>query len=229
MLRLDGIRAGYGQTTVLRGVSLTVPDGAVVALLGPNGAGKTTLLRVASGLLRPTAGRVVLDGDDITSTPPQRRRRLGLCHVPERGGVFADLTVAENLRLFARPGREQEAVDQAVTAFPALGSRLAQPAGTLSGGEQQMVALCRVHGEASRVVLVDEVSMGLAPKLVDTIFVFLEDLARRGVSLLVVEQYVAKALGIADYVCLLDRGRTAFTGEPAELDSAGLAAHYLAG
>jgi branched-chain amino acid transport system ATP-binding protein len=227
MLRLDGIRAGYGQATVLRDVSLVVPDGAAVALLGPNGAGKTTLLRVASGLLRPFAGRVTLDGEDVTAAPPQRRRRLGLCHIPERGGVFADLTVAENVRLFARPGDEDEAVHRAVAAFPALGSRLHQPAGTLSGGEQQMVALSRVHGERSRVVLLDEVSMGLAPKLVDTIFAFLEGLAASGVSLLVVEQYVAKALAIADYVCLLDRGRPAFVGEPAELDSAGLAAHYL--
>lgn len=227
MLRLEGIRAGYGQATVLRGMSLVVPDGAVVALLGPNGAGKTTLLRVASGLLRPTAGRVLLDGEDVTAAPPQRRRRLGLCHVPERGGVFADLTVAENLRLFAPPGGEEEAIARAVTAFPALGQRLHQPAGTLSGGEQQMVALSRVHGEESRVVLLDEVSTGLAPKLVDTIFAFLEDLSGQGMSLLVIEQYVAKALGIADYVCLLDRGRTAFVGEPAELDSAGLAARYL--
>jgi len=227
MLRLEGIRAGYGPATVLRDVSLVVPDGAVVALLGPNGAGKTTLLRVASGLLRPFAGRVVLDGEDVTAAPPQRRRRLGLCHVPERGGVFADLTVAENLRLFAPPGHEDEAVDRAVAAFPALGSRLGQPAGTLSGGEQQMVALSRVHGERSRVVLLDEVSMGLAPKLVDTIFAFLEGLAASGVALLVVEQYVAKALAIADYVCLLDRGRTSFVGEPAELDSAGLAVRYL--
>jgi branched-chain amino acid transport system ATP-binding protein len=229
VLRVEGIRAGYGQATVLRDVSIAVPEGAVVALLGPNGAGKTTLLRVASGLLRPTAGRVLLGDEDVTQAPPQRRRRLGLCHIPERGGVFADLSVAENLRLFARPGGEEEAIARAVDAFPALGPRLRQPAGTLSGGEQQMVALSRVHGDESRVVLLDEVSMGLAPKLVDTIFAFLDGLARRGVSLLVVEQYVAKALGIADYVCLLDRGRTAFVGEPAELDSAGLASHYLAG
>ena len=226
-LRLDGIQAGYGAATVLRRVSLVVPDGSVVALLGPNGAGKTTLLRVASGLLRPRSGRVVLDGADVTHDPPPRRRRLGLCHIPDRGGVFADLTVAENLRLFARPGGEDEAIARAAAAFPALESRLRQPAGTLSGGEQQMVALSRVHGDESRVVLLDEVSMGLAPRLVDAIFAFLEDLARSGVSLLVVEQYVAKALGIADYVCLLDRGRTSFVGEPAELDSAGLAAHYL--
>ena len=227
MLRLDGIRAGYGAATVLRDVSLVVPDGAVVALLGPNGAGKTTLLRVASGLLHPTAGRVVLDGQDVTHAPPPRRRQLGLCHIPERGGVFADLTVAENFRLFAPSGGGDEAIARALAAFPALESRLQQPAGTLSGGEQQMVALSRIHGDESRVVLLDEVSMGLAPRLVDTIFAFLTGLAGRGVSLLVVEQYVAKALGIADYVCLLDRGRTSFVGEPAELDSAGLAAHYL--
>src|ERR671925_1314696 len=133
MLVLDGVTAGYGQATVLRDVSLVVPDGAVVALLGPNGAGKTTLLRVASGLLHPSAGRVVLDGEDVTSAPPPRRRRRGLCHVPERGGVFADLTVAENLRLFATPGGEDEAIARAVAAFPSLGQRLQQAAGTLSG------------------------------------------------------------------------------------------------
>jgi branched-chain amino acid transport system ATP-binding protein len=227
VIHVRGLRKSYDGLEALRGVDLDVHEGEIVAVLGPNGAGKTTLLRVASGLLRPSAGRVLLDGEDVTARSPQRRRRLGLCHIPERGGVFADLSVAENLRLFARPGNEGEAIARAVAAFPALGSRLHQPAGTLSGGEQQMVALSRVYGEESRVVVLDEVSMGLAPKLVDTIFAFLEGLARSGVSLLVVEQYVAKALGIADYVCLLDRGRTVFVGEPAELDSAGLAAHYL--
>jgi branched-chain amino acid transport system ATP-binding protein len=227
MLRLERIRAGYGAATVLRDVTVVVPDGAVVALLGPNGAGKTTLLRVASGLLRPTAGRVVLDGEDVTSEPPHGRHRRGLCHVPEHRGVFLDLTVAENLRVFCRPGDEAAATARAVEAFPALGRRLGQTAGTLSGGEQQMLALARAYGGGSRLVLLDEVSLGLAPRLVDEIFAFLRRLAAAGVSLLVVEQYVTKALAIADYVCLLERGRTAFVGEPGELDSDRIAARYL--
>jgi branched-chain amino acid transport system ATP-binding protein len=229
MLELRGVTAGYGSHTVLRDVDLVVPDNSVVALLGPNGAGKTTLLRVASGLLRPSAGRLLLDSRDVTGWPTHRLAAGGVCHVPEGRGIFRALSVKDNIRLQANPALDLEPVSAVVSAFPRLGERLAQRAGTMSGGEQQMLALAHAYVAGSKTVLLDEVSMGLAPKLVDTIFAFLEDLARSGVSLLVVEQYVAKALGIADYVCLLDRGRTAFVGEPAELDSAGLAAHYLAG
>lgn len=227
MLTLDRITAGYGQATVLRDVSLVVPDGAVVALLGPNGAGKTTLLRVASGLLQPSAGRIVVDGTDVTGQRPHALRALGICHVPEGRGIFPALTVRENLRLFCPPGTEAAGLERAVDAFPKLGQRLTQVAGTMSGGEQQMVALARAYAAHAKVVLLDEVSMGLAPKVVDEIFAFLDRLAAEGTSLLLVEQYVAKALAVARYVCLLDRGRLSFVGEPDELDHDEILASYL--
>src|ERR1044071_8787964 len=137
MLELRGVTAGYGAHTVLRGVDLVVPDHATVALLGPNGAGKTTLLRVASGLLSPSTGQVLIDGEDVTGWPSDQLARKGLCHVPEGRGVFAALTVADNLRLQARPGGSGS-IQTAIDAFPRLGDRLGQTAGTMSGGEQQM-------------------------------------------------------------------------------------------
>src|SRR5207245_2464920 len=141
MLELRGITAGYGDHTVLRDVNLVVPDDSVVALLGPNGAGKTTLLRVASGLLRPTSGKVLLDGEDITSRPPHCFAQAGVCHVPEGRGIFRALTVRDNLRLQAPPDQDLDAMGRVGEVFPKLAQRLRQRAGTLSGGEQQMVAL----------------------------------------------------------------------------------------
>jgi branched-chain amino acid transport system ATP-binding protein len=217
MFELDGITAGYGDAPVLRNVTVTVPEGSKVALIGPNGAGKTTLLRVASGLLTPQRGRVLLDGDDVTGCRPDHLAAREVCHVPEGRGVFPNLTVAQNLRLFARPGEEAEAQDRAVDAFPRLGERLGQLAGTMSGGEQQMLALARAYVRKPRIVLLDEVSMGLAPKLVDEIFAFLDRLAAEGASLLLVEQFVTKALAIADFVFLLAKGEVDFVGEPSEL------------
>jgi len=226
MLELDGICAGYGAHQVLRDVSLTVPDGKVVALLGANGAGKTTLLRVASGLLRPGDGRMVLDGDDVTHASAVDLSRRGVCHVPEGRGVFRSLTVRENLVLQARQP-DDAALDRVMEAFPVIGTRLRQVAGTMSGGEQQMLALSRAYLSNPRIVLLDEVSMGLAPSVVDAIFVFLEQLARSGAALLLVEQYVARALRLADLVYILNRGRVAFAGEPAELEDDDLFARYL--
>jgi branched-chain amino acid transport system ATP-binding protein len=217
MLELDGITAGYGDAAVLRDVTVTVPAGSKVALIGPNGAGKTTLLRVASGLLMPQRGRVLFDGDDVTGRRPDDLAARGICHVPEGRGVFPNLTVAQNLRLFARPGEEAQAQERAVDAFPRLGERLGQLVGTMSGGEQQMVALARAYVRQPRIVLLDEVSMGLAPKVVDEIFVFLDRLAAEGASLLLVEQFVTKALAIADFVFLLAKGQVNFVGEPSEL------------
>jgi branched-chain amino acid transport system ATP-binding protein len=217
MLELDGITAGYGDAAVLRDVTVTVPAGSKVALIGPNGAGKTTLLRVASGLLMPQRGRVLFDGDDVTGRRPDDLAARGICHVPEGRGVFPNLTVAQNLRLFARPGEEAQAQERAVDAFPRLGERLGQLVGTMSGGEQQMVALARAYVRQPRIVLLDEVSMGLAPKVVDEIFVFLDRLAAEGASLLLVEQFVTKALAIADLVFLLAKGQVNFVGEPSEL------------
>jgi branched-chain amino acid transport system ATP-binding protein len=227
MLALDGITAGYGDTVVLRDVHLAVPAGRVVALLGANGAGKTTLLRVASGLLPARAGRLVVDGADRTGASPEALAAAGVCHVPEGRGVFPSLTVRENLRLFSPPGAEDAAAARAADAFPRLGERLDQPAGTMSGGEQQMLALARAYIGRPRFVLLDEVSMGLAPRVVDEIFEFLARLAAGGTALLLVEQYVTKALALADHVYTLARGRIAFAGEPAELAGEDVFASYV--
>ena len=228
MLRLDHIHAGYGGTTVLRGVNMLVPPSSVAALLGPNGAGKTTLLRVASGLLRPTEGQVLLDGEDVSRCAPNQLVKRGVCHVPEGRGIFPSLSVRENLILQAKPGTESASIEKAVSAFPRLGERITQQAGTMSGGEQQMLALARAYVQNPRFVLLDEVSMGLAPKIVDEIFEFLHVLAEQGASLLLVEQYVTRALAAADYVYLLGRGTVTFAGEPGELDADALAEQYIA-
>jgi branched-chain amino acid transport system ATP-binding protein len=229
MLELRGVTAGYGTATVLRSIDLAVPDGAVVALLGPNGAGKTTLLRVASGLLVPSAGSVVVDGEDATSEPPHSFAGRGVCHVPEGRGIWRSLSVGDNLRLHAHPGQEAEALDRAVQAFPKLGTRLTQVAGTLSGGEQQMLAIARAYVSDPSVVLLDEVSMGLAPLIIDEIFEFLGRVASDGTALLIVEQYVDRALALAQYLYLLDRGRVTFAGEPSEVSADDLAERYLSG
>jgi branched-chain amino acid transport system ATP-binding protein len=227
MLELRGITAGYGSHTVLRDVNLVVPDRSVVALLGPNGAGKTTLLRVASGLLRPAAGRILVDGVDATGWPPQRLASAGVCHVPEGRGIFRNLSVRDNIRLQAAPGRDRESVEAVSASFPRLGDRLKQRAGTLSGGEQQMLALSRAYLSGSPTVLLDEVSMGLAPVVIDEIFGYLHGLAAQGAALLLVEQYVARALELADFVYILNKGRVRFVGEASELGEEQILASYL--
>lgn len=227
MLELDSISAGYGGTRVLRDVFLWLPPKSVVALLGTNGAGKTTLLRVASGLLTPSSGRLSVDGKDLTGKRPHTLARNGVCHVPEGRGVFPTLTVKENILIQAAGGDLDEAVERAVSAFPALSQKLGQLAGSLSGGQQQMLALAHAYVTDADYVLLDEVSMGLAPVVVDEIFEFLGRLADDGRALLLVEQYVARALELADYVYLMNRGRIEFAGEPGELDSDRLIAQYL--
>jgi branched-chain amino acid transport system ATP-binding protein len=227
VLTLESITAGYGDTTVLRDVTIEIPAGEVAALLGPNGAGKTTLLRVASGLLRPRRGRVLLSGVDVTRRPPHQLARRGLCHVPEGRGVFPALTVRENLNLQSQAGKEAESIERAIEAFPRLGERLNQLAGTMSGGEQQMLALARAYIQSPTVVLLDEVSLGLAPKVVDEIFEFLDRLRETGAALLLVEQYVNRALALADRVYLLNRGEVAFSGDPSSVDEASLFEQYV--
>ncbi|HEV7685469.1 MAG TPA: ABC transporter ATP-binding protein, partial [Acidimicrobiia bacterium] len=213
--------------TVLRDVNLVVPDNAVVALLGPNGAGKTTLLRVASGLLKPSSGRVLVDGVDVTGWPPHRLSQLGVCHVPEGRGIFRALSVKDNIRLQATADFDEDPVAAVAEAFPRLGERLAQRAGTMSGGEQQMLALARAYVAGARTVLLDEVSMGLAPKIIDEIFEYLHRLAAQGAALLLVEQYVARALELADFVFILNKGRVQFVGESDELGEEQILASYL--
>jgi branched-chain amino acid transport system ATP-binding protein len=226
MFELDDIVAGYGDSTVLRGVSLRVPRGSVVALLGPNGAGKTTLLRVASGLLEPTGGEITLDGAALRGKPADAFARAGICLVPEGRGIFRSLSVKENLLLQA-PAGDDDALAKATDAFPRLGERLEQRAGTMSGGEQQMLAVARAYLSNPSYVFLDEVSLGLAPRVVDEIFTFLRRLADGGASLLLVEQYVVRALKIADFVFILNQGEVAFAGEPGELDEAEVFRTYV--
>ena len=227
MLELRGVTAGYGSHTVLRDVDLVVPDHSVVALLGPNGAGKTTLLRVASGLLRPSAGHLLVDGQDATGWASHQLAGAGVCHVPEGRGIFRALSVRDNLRLQANPAVDIDPIQAASEAFPRLGERLDQRAGTMSGGEQQMLALAHSYLAGSRTVLLDEVSMGLAPKIIDEIFEYLRRLAAQGAALLLVEQYVGRALELADFVYILNKGRVQFVGESDELGEEQILASYL--
>jgi branched-chain amino acid transport system ATP-binding protein len=211
----------------VRDVSLTVERGAIVALLGPNGAGKTTTLRVTSGLLRAFEGEVLLDGKEITNLPAHQRAKLGICHVPEGRGIHPTLTVKDNL-ILATPGRRDETVlEEALALFPILGDRMAYRAGTLSGGQQQMLALSRTIISKPRVVLVDEASLGLAPVIVDQIFEFFGTLRSRGTAVLMVEQYVHRALAISDHVYLMDRGGIAAEGSPSELRETELVDAYV--
>jgi branched-chain amino acid transport system ATP-binding protein len=228
-LVLSDIYAGYGRAQVLRGITVEVPRGAIVALLGPNGAGKTTLLRVASGLLKATAGTVVVDSRDVTQASPASRARAGLCLIPEGRGIFRSLSVRENLRLQVPPWLRDNQLDRVLEMFPVLRKRLSQTAGTMSGGEQQMLALARAYLADPDVVLLDEVSMGLAPKVVDAIFDVLRRLADTGVSMLLVEQYVARALEMADGVVLLNKGEVAFSGPSSALEESEVLGGYLAG
>ena len=227
-LELRQLTAAYGDTTALRNVSVIVPDGSAVAVVGPNGAGKTTLLSVAAGVLQPRSGDVRLGDDTVTGDSVDSRARRGMCYITEGRAVFRSLTVRENLRLFAVGLDDAEVTARAVEAFPRLGQRLSQVAGTMSGGEQQMLALARAYGRRAPLVLLDEVSMGLAPNLVDEIFAFLQQLHAEGTTLLVIEQYVTRALELADYVYVLSRGRVTFAGRCADVAGEDLVDRYLA-
>jgi branched-chain amino acid transport system ATP-binding protein len=224
MLELRNVTAGYGDSIVLRDVTLEVPEATSVALLGPNGAGKTTLLRVASGLIRPVSGRIVLDDQDVTGQDTSTLARKGLCHIPEGRGIFPSLTVRENLRLSAARTDEAESIERAVTAFPPLRTRMTQVAGSLSGGEQQMLAISRAYIANPRIVLVDEASMGLAPIVVDALFEFLEHLEA---ALLLVEQYITRALKLADTAYLISNGSIVSSGPAAGFDAQEIFASYL--
>jgi branched-chain amino acid transport system ATP-binding protein len=226
-LELRNVTGGYGGTTVLRDVSITVPASGVAALLGPNGAGKTTLLRIVSGFLRPSAGSVHLFGDDMSGVAAHRRFEAGLCHVPEGRGVFRSLTVRENLAMQARKGDKAEAAGRACDAFPILGRRMNQLAGTLSGGEQQMLSMASAYVRNPRLILVDEASLGLAPLIVDQIFGFLEQVAEEGRALLIVDQFAARALALAGTAYVISRGSITYAGTPRELGEAELLSHYM--
>lgn len=229
LLEVRGLRAGYGRTEVLRGLDLTVPEGSTVVLLGPNGAGKTTLLKTIAGLVPATAGGIRFRGSPYQRLPAHTRARRGICLIPEGRGIFRQLSVRENLVVQAGAGRVREATERATALFPILGQRLEQPAGTLSGGQQQMLALARAFLTDAPLILADELSMGLAPVIVDEIFEALGGLRQTGRSLLLVEQYVARAVEVADYVYIMGKGDVVFAGEPAECTSGAVFARYLEG
>jgi branched-chain amino acid transport system ATP-binding protein len=229
LLELRGIRAGYGGIEVLHGVDLSVTPGSVVALLGPNGAGKSTTVKVVSGLLRPTAGEVRLGGHDVVGASCNELARLGVCTIPEGRGIFPNLTVRENLWMATQSGAAFDRVESvAYGRFPRLGERRGQLAGTLSGGEQQMLAMSRALVSDPVLLLLDELSMGLAPLVVRELYEIVAQVAREGVSILVVEQFARAVLGIADYAAIMLHGEVAKVGTPAELESE-LSNAYLGG
>ena len=231
ILELDDVHAAYGRIEVLRGVSFTVPRGSVVALLGPNGAGKTTTLKLASGQMAPTAGTVRVAGVPLASTvTPDELVRIGMCTVPEGRGIFPNLTVEENLRLAAYAGSVPEAKirERAYERFPRLGERRTQLAGKMSGGEQQMLAMSRSLATDPALLLLDELSMGLAPLIVEELYGIVRQLAEEGISILVIEQFARTALAVADYGVVMVNGRVTAMGEPADL-AGDIEAAYLGG
>jgi branched-chain amino acid transport system ATP-binding protein len=230
LLEIEGLGVDYGRVRALTDVSLAVAQGEIVALIGANGAGKTTLLRAISGLVRPAAGTIVLSGDEIASRRPDGIVRLGVAHAPEGRRVFARMSVAENLALgaYVRRGRNDDAFERVLTIFPRLRERLAQRAGTLSGGEQQMLALGRALMSAPRLLLLDEPSLGLAPLVVQAIFGVIRDLNAAGTTVLLVEQNARQALAIAARGYVLELGKVVHAGSARELlASAAVAAAYL--
>jgi branched-chain amino acid transport system ATP-binding protein len=209
---------------------MVVPQGAAVALLGANGAGKSTMLRTISGVIRAERGRIQVHGQRIERRPAYRIARMGVVHVPEGRGVFPSLTVRENLLMaISAMSGAVDPVEEGTALFPALGNRLAQIAGSLSGGEQQMLALARALMAKPKLLMVDEISMGLAPIIVGQLFETLRERVASGVSLLIVEQYVEAALGMADYGYVMDKGGIVDVGEPADLRRRGLVTAYLGG
>jgi branched-chain amino acid transport system ATP-binding protein len=229
LLEVRQLRSGYGRAETIRSVDLVVPSAATVVLLGPNGAGKTTLLKTVAGLVGATGGEIRFQGRAITRTAAHTRARRGICLIPEGRGIFRRLSVRENLVVQADAGAAKAAVERAAELFPVLGQRLDQQAGTLSGGEQQMLALARAFVTDAPLILADELSMGLAPVIVDQIFDAIGVLRDEGRSVLLVEQYVERAVGVADYVYILNKGRVVFTGLPAECSSSAVFARYLQG
>jgi branched-chain amino acid transport system ATP-binding protein len=226
MLVAQELHAGYGLSEVLAGVSLEVKKGCVVALIGANGAGKTTTMRVLSGLLTPSKGRILLDGREVQGLPASRIARLGLAHAPEGRKVFAPLSVEDNLllgaygrlpRFFGFRASAAGDLERVYALFPRLRDRRGQAAGTLSGGEQQMLAIGRALMARPKVMLLDEPSMGLAPVIVQEVFRTLRHLKDEGMTMLVVEQFAKAALEIADQAYVMERGRIVVAGTPAEL------------
>jgi branched-chain amino acid transport system ATP-binding protein len=227
LLELRGIRAGYGIIDVLHGVDLVLDRGTVLALLGPNGAGKSTTLAVASGQIQPSGGQLLIGGREVNGAKPDALARAGVCLVPEGRGIFPNLTVAENIRMMTFSGKSYgDVADKAYELFPRLGERRKQLAGTLSGGEQQMLAMARAMATDPALLMLDELSMGLAPIIVEELYSQVAELARGGLSILIVEQFAQTVLGVADTAAIMLHGRITRIGPPAEIAEE-LTAAYL--
>ncbi|HEV2055755.1 MAG TPA: ABC transporter ATP-binding protein [Methylomirabilota bacterium] len=220
MLELEGVRSGYGKLEILQSASLRVPDGAIIGIIGPNGAGKSTLLKTAFGYLPPSAGRIVLDGREIAGRRPDEIMRLGVGYLAQAGGLFAEMTVHDNLVLggyTVSRADKRHAIDHVYTRFPLFRDRRRQLAGALSGGEQRLLAIARALIVRPRLLLLDEPSAALAPRFIDEVYATLVALNRDGIALLIVEQNVEAILAVAHRVFVLDLGQNAFDGTPSEL------------
>ena len=229
VLELSSVRAGYGRIDVLHGVDLSLAPGEVYALLGPNGAGKSTTLAVASGQIVPSSGSLMLCGRDVTGVTPDALARAGVCLIPEGRGIFPNLTVIENLRMATFTGTSfHEVQDRVFTQFPRLRERRRQTAGTLSGGEQQMLSMGRALATDPAVLLIDELSMGLAPLIVEELYDHVRRIAASGLSILIVEQFAHEILGVADLAGIMLHGRIVTTGTPTQIAD-DLTSAYLGG
>jgi branched-chain amino acid transport system ATP-binding protein len=220
LLRLEGVFAGYRGLQILQDVTLEVGGGELLALIGANGAGKTTTLRTISGLIRPTAGRITFEGRSLDGLPPHAVVRAGIVQVPEGRELFAELSVRENLAMggFTRtPGERDQALKEVHELFPILAERAGQMAGTLSGGQQQMVAIGRAMMARPKLLMLDEPSLGLAPKLVMTMFEAVEQIRAKGITVLIVEQNVKQTLRLADRACVMESGRIVVTDSSEKL------------
>jgi branched-chain amino acid transport system ATP-binding protein len=228
ILELRNVRASYGPIEVLHGVNLSIGRGEVVALLGPNGAGKSTMIKVVSGLLRPTSGQLIVGGRDVTGAAASSLARAGLCTIPEGRGIFPNLTVRENLLMATYSGHKLSDIEESTYArFPRLSERRTQLAGTMSGGEQQMLSLARALATDPVILLLDELSMGLAPLIVAELYQQVAAIAAEGVSVLVVEQFARTVLGVADQAVLLAHGKVQVSGKASEIGEDVLAGAYL--
>ena len=229
-IALTGVKAAYGRIEVVHGVDLSIPAGSVFALLGPNGAGKSTLLKVISARMRPTAGTVDIGGLALRRPTPAALARLGVCAIPEGRGIFPNLTVRENLMIWSFQGVASSVVEEvAYDRFPKLKERRRQMAGTLSGGEQQMLAIARALAGDPKVLLLDELSMGLAPLVVAELYDLVGQIAARGVTVVLVEQFVTTALMVATDAAIMLHGAIHATGSPTEMGQLAAAAYLSEG